>query len=91
MLCDQTVVIIFVLLETGFEIEQWKVSALTHLYELSLDEGKGFLLVEVAIAIVVEVVPDVFHAVADDFMDWNLFNTVVLAIWSFFLQIYLHI
>jgi len=84
MFCDQTVVIIFVLLKACFKIQEWKVSTLAHLYELSLDEGEGLLLVKVTIAIIVEVIPDVFHAVTDDFMDWNFFNSVVLAIRSLF-------
>ena len=85
MFCYEAIIIIFVLLKTCFKIKEGKVSTLPHLYELSLDEGESLLLVEIAVAIIVEVVPDVFHTVTNDFMDRDFLNTVVFAIGTLFI------
>ena len=85
MFGHKAIVIIFVLFEALFEIMEWEVSGLTHLYQLSLDEGEGLLFVEVAVAIIIEVVPDVLDAVADYVVNRHLFDTGIFAIRAFFI------
>ena len=84
MLGHQAIVIIFVLFKACLEVQEGKVSTLAHLNELSLDECERFLLVKVPISIIIKVVPNVLNTVADYFMDRNLLDSIILAIWSLF-------
>ena len=79
------------LLKAGLKVLWREVATLSHLLELAADKGKRFLLIEVAVAIVVEIVPNVFNTVADDLVNRNLFDTGVLGVGAFLVEVYLHL